>query len=121
MVKVNGFYIGPKGIKVKLEHVKTSSQQSIQGLEQILSGNIETSITEDFEGVYGFELDNKGGNNFGFSKIDKAGKTNTSQYYRFNNPVDAKNYILAEFNFDGTIADKNILSIVNDKKSRYNY
>ena len=116
LVKVNGFYIGPKGIKVKLEHVKTSSQQSIQGLEQILSGNIETSITEDFEGVYGFELDNEGGNNFGFSKIDKAGKTNTSQYYRFNNPVDAKNYILAEFNFDGTIADKNILSIVNDKK-----
>ena len=116
LVKVNGFYIGPKGVKVKLEHVKTSSQQSIQGLEQILSGNIETSITEDFEGVYGFELDNKGGNNFGFSKIDKAGKTNTSQYYRFNNPIDAKNYILAEFNFDGTIADKNILSIVNDKK-----
>ena len=85
LVKVNGFYIGPEGVKVKLEHVKTSSQQSIQGLEQILSGDIETSITNDFEGVYGFELDNKGGSEFGFSKIDKAGKTNTSQYYRFIN------------------------------------
>ena len=116
LVKVNGFYIGPEGVKVKLEHVKTSSQQSIQGLEQILSGDIETSITNDFEGVYGFELDNKGGSEFGFSKIDKAGKTNTSQYYRFNNPIDAKNYILAEYDFEGTIADKNILSIVNDKK-----
>jgi hypothetical protein len=116
LVKVNGFYIGPEGIKVKLEHVKTSSQQSIQGLEQILSGDIETSITNDFEGVYGFELDNKGGSEFGFSKIDKAGKTNTSQYYRFNNPVDSKNYILAEYDFEGTIADKNILSIVNKEK-----
>jgi hypothetical protein len=116
LVKVNGFYIGPEGIKIKLEHVKTSSQQSIQGLEQILSGDIETSITNDFEGVYGFELDDKGGKSFGFSKIDKAGKTNTSQYYRFNNPIDAKNYILAEYDFEGTIADKNILSIVNDKK-----
>ncbi len=116
LVKVNGLYIGPKGKKGKLEHVKTSSKQSIQGLEQILSGDIETSITSDFEGVYGFEFDNKGGKDFGFAKIDEAGKTNTSQYYRFNNPVDSKNYILAEFNFDGTIADKNILSIVNDKK-----
>ena len=116
LVKVNGFYIGPEGVKLKLEHVKTSSEQSIQGLEQILSGDIENSITNDFEGVYGFELDNKGGKSFGFSKIDKAGKTNTSQYYRFNNPIDAKNYILAEYDFEGTIADKNILSIVNDKK-----
>jgi len=121
LVKVNGFYIGPTGVKPKLEHVKTSSEQSIQGLEQILSGDIETSITNDFEGVYGFEFDNKGGKDFGFAKIDEAGPTNTSQYSRFSNFDDSKNYILAEYGFEGTIADKNILNVVNQKaKEREN-
>ena len=116
LVKVNGFYVGPQGTKVKLEHVKTSSAQSIQGLEQILSGDIENSITDDFEGVYGFEFDNEGGSKFGFSKIDESGKTNTSQYYRFKDSNDAKNYILAEYNFEGTIAEKNILNLLKDKQ-----
>ena len=116
LVKVNGFYIGPIGKKVKLEHVKTSAEQSIQGLQQILSGNMDLNITSDFEGVYGFEFDNKGKSTFGFSKIDKAGKTNVSQYYRFNDPKDAANYILAEYNFEGSIANKNVLKIHNDVK-----
>jgi len=116
LVKVNGFYIGPIGKKVKLEHVKTSAEQSIQGLQQILSGNIDTNITADFEGVYGFEFDSKGKSTFGFSKIDKAGKTNVSQYYRFSDPKDAANYILAEYNFEGSIANKNAIKILNDIK-----
>ena len=116
LVKVNGFYVGPQGTKVKLEHVKTSSQQSIQALKQIISGDIDKNITNDFEGVYGFEFDLKGKNTFGFSKIDKAGKTNTSQYYRFSDTKDAKNYILAEYNFEGTIADKNILNLIKSKQ-----
>lgn len=116
LVKVNGFYIGPIGKKVKLEHVKTSAEQSIQGLQQILSGNIDLNITADFEGVYGFEFDSKGKSTFGFSKIDKAGKTNVSQYYRFKNSKDAANYILAEYNFEGSIANKNVLKIFNQIK-----
>lgn len=116
LVKVNGFYIGPIGKKVKLEHVKTSAEQSMQGLQQILSGNIDLNITADFEGVYGFEFDSKGKSTFGFSKIDKAGKTNVSQYYRFKNPKDAANYILAEYNFEGSIANKNVLKIFNQIK-----
>ena len=116
LVKVNGFYIGPLGKKIKLEHVKTSAEQSIQGLQQILSGNIDTNITADFEGVYGFEFDSKGKSTFGFSKIDKSGKTNVSQYYRFKDPKDAANYILAEYNFEGSIANKNVLKIFNQIK-----
>ncbi len=104
LVILDGFYLGKPNGPIKLEHVKSSSQQSVQSLKSIVSGQWDTSIPNDFKGMFGYKND--------FDEIDAYGKTNTSQYYRFYNKNIASNYILSEFGFDGTIYDKNLINAV---------
>ena len=100
LVILNGFYFGKAGKTIKLEHVKSSSQQSLESLLSIISGEFDSNIVEDFSGVYGYKKQ--------FDIIDKEGRTNTSKYFRFKNKKLAEQYLLVESNFDNSIYQKNV-------------
>ena len=106
LVALDGFYLGEPDGPIKLEHVKSSSQQSVQSLKSIVSGTWDTSIANDFKGMFGYK--NK------FDEIDAYGKTNTSKYYRFYDKNEASKYVLSEFGFEGTIYDKNLISAIQE-------
>jgi len=106
LVILDGFYLGDPDGPIKLEHVKSSSQQSVQSLKSIVSGTWDMSIADDFKGMLGYK--NK------FDKIDAYGKTNTSKYYRFYDKNEASKYILSEFGFEGTVYDKNLISAIQE-------
>jgi hypothetical protein len=100
LVILNGFYFGKAGKTIKLEHVKSSSQQSLESLLSIISGKFDSNIVEDFSGVYGYKKQ--------FDIIDKEGRTNTSKYFRFKSKKLAEQYLLVESNFDNSIYQKNV-------------
>jgi len=100
LVILNGFYFGKAGKTIKLEHVKSSSQQSFESLLSIISSKFDSNIVEDFSGIYGYKKQ--------FDIIDKEGRTNTSKYFRFKNKKQAEQYLLVESNFDNSIYEKNV-------------
>ena len=97
---LNGFYFGKAGSVIKLEHVKSSSQQSLESVNSIISGNFDSNIINDFTSIYGYKKQ--------FDIIDKEGRTNTSKYFRFKNKIQSKNFLLVEADFNSSIYEKNI-------------